>query len=66
MSAGAEYELFTDARVGLTYTRRWINHWIEDMAPVAGLSGFTGNPGFGLGSTSPRSSATTTPSPPSS
>jgi hypothetical protein len=54
MLAGAEYELFTDARVGLTLSRRWINYWIEDMAPVAGLSGFTGNPGFGLGNAFPK------------
>jgi hypothetical protein len=53
-SGGLEYEVLTDARAGLTYTRRWINHWIEDMSPVAGLSGFTGNPGFGLGGAFPK------------
>jgi hypothetical protein len=54
LSAGGEYELFTDGRVGLNFARRWINYWIEDMAPVANLSGFTGNPGFGLGSDLPK------------
>jgi hypothetical protein len=54
ISGGGEYELFPDARVGLVYTRRWINRWIEDMAPVIGLSGFNGNPGFGLGSSFPK------------
>ena len=54
MSAGGEYELFADARVGLTLTRRWINAWIEDMSPVVGLSGFTGNPGYGLGGAMPK------------
>ena len=54
LSTGGEYELFTEGRLGLTYTRRWINYWIEDMSPVANLSGFTGNPGFGLGSTLPK------------
>ncbi len=52
--AGTEFEVFPDARLGVTYTRRWINYWIEDMAPVAGLSGFTGNPGFGLGAAFPK------------
>jgi hypothetical protein len=54
ISAGGEYEVFPDARVGLTYTRRWVNRWVEDMAPVIGLSGFNGNPGFGLGATFPK------------
>jgi hypothetical protein len=54
ISAGGEYEVFPDARVGLTYTRRWVNRWVEDMAPVIGLSGFNGNPGFGLGASFPK------------
>jgi hypothetical protein len=54
ISGGAEYELFADARVGATYTRRWINKWIEDMNPVAGLPGFAGNPGYGVGSSFPK------------
>jgi outer membrane receptor protein involved in Fe transport len=54
LSAGAEFEVFTDGRVGLNFSRRWINYWIEDMTPTAGLSGFTGNPGFGLGASMPK------------
>ena len=54
LSAGGEYELLPDARLGLTLTRRWINKWIEDMNPVVGLNGFAGNPGYGLGSAFPR------------
>jgi hypothetical protein len=54
LSAGGEYEVFRDARLGLTYTRRWLNKWIEDMGPVAGLPGFAGNPGFGLGAAFPK------------
>jgi hypothetical protein len=54
ISGGAEYELFPDARIGLSYTRRWINRWVEDMAPVLGLSGFNGNPGYGLGASFPK------------
>src|SRR5207244_480549 len=26
---GGEYELIKDARAGVSYTRRWLNHWIE-------------------------------------
>jgi len=54
ISLGGEYEVFADARLGLTYTRRWINRWVEDMAPVLGLSGFNGNLGFGLGASFPK------------
>jgi TonB dependent receptor/Carboxypeptidase regulatory-like domain len=56
VSGGAEYEVLPDARVGLTYSRRWINRWVEDMVTVASQPGFAGNPGFGLGSTLPQAS----------
>jgi hypothetical protein len=49
VSFGGEYELLPEARLGLTYTRRWINKWIEDMAPIASQPGFVGNPGYGVG-----------------
>jgi hypothetical protein len=54
VSAGAEYELLPDARLGLTMASRWINYWIEDVAPVVGLNGFVGNPGFGLAQDFPK------------
>ena len=62
LSGGAEYEVLTDARLGLSLNRRWINHWIEDMGPVVGLNGFAGNPGLRPGlAASPRSSGPTRP-----
>jgi hypothetical protein len=54
LSGGAEYEVFTDTRLGLSMNRRWINKWIEDLGPVVGLNGFAGNPGYGLGSSFPK------------
>jgi hypothetical protein len=54
ISAGGEYEVMPDTRAGLTYTRRWINRWIEDMGPVVGQPGYAGNPGYGLGNTFPK------------
>jgi hypothetical protein len=53
-SAGGEYEVFADARVGVSLTRRTLNRWIEDMTPRVGLPGFAGNPGYGLGSSFPK------------
>jgi len=54
ISGGGEFEVIPDARLGVTYTRRWINRWIEDMGPVVNQPGFAGNPGFGLGSSFPK------------
>jgi hypothetical protein len=44
---GAEYEIFKDGRLGITYQRRWINRWIEDMSADGRNTFFIGNPGFG-------------------
>jgi hypothetical protein len=52
--AGAEYELFPDARVGLTYTRRWVNRWIEDVSRDNMNTFFLANPGFGIAGDFPR------------
>jgi hypothetical protein len=52
--AGVEYELFTDARVGLTYSKRWVNHWVEDMSRDNAQSFFLGNPGYGIASDFPK------------
>jgi hypothetical protein len=54
ISAGGEYELMADARIGLTLTRRWINRWIEDIVPNVDLPAFDGNPGFGLAANQPK------------
>jgi hypothetical protein len=29
---GGEYELFRDARAGLSFSRRWLNYFVEDMS----------------------------------
>jgi hypothetical protein len=54
LSIGGEYEVIPELRAGLTYNKRWINRWIEDMGPVVGQPGYNGNPGFGLGSMFPK------------
>lgn len=51
---GGEYELFKDSRVGATYTKRWLNRWIEDFSRD-GLQTFVlGNPGYGIASDFPK------------
>jgi len=45
---GGEYEVFADARAGVSYTRRYINTVIEDMSRDEGNTYFLGNPGYGL------------------
>jgi hypothetical protein len=46
--AGGEYELIRDARVGLSYTKRWMNYVIEDMSRDEAQTYFLGNPGYGI------------------
>jgi len=52
--AGAEYDLgritdlMEDLRVGLLYTRRWMNNVIEDMSRDEAATYFVGNPGSGI------------------
>lgn len=48
MLVGAEYELFSHARVGLQYTKRWLNDALEDVSTDDGATAFIGNPGRGL------------------
>jgi hypothetical protein len=45
---GGEYEVFTDARAGATYTRRYMNEVIEDMSRDEAQTYFIGNPGYGV------------------
>ncbi len=47
---GGELELFRDARVAASYTRRWINVAIEDMSRDEANTYFIGNPGYGIAS----------------
>jgi hypothetical protein len=50
LSGGFEYELFKDARVGVSYTKRWLVRWLEDMSLDDRATFFIGNPGYGIGS----------------
>jgi len=46
--AGVEYEVFENASLGFNYTRRYMNHVIENMSRDNGYTYFIGNPGFGI------------------
>jgi hypothetical protein len=48
--AGGEYEILKDARLGISYQRRWLNSWIEDMSNDGRGTFFIGNPGYGIAS----------------
>jgi hypothetical protein len=52
--AGGEYELIRDARVGLSYTKRWMNYVIEDMSRDEAQTYFLGNPGYGVATDFPK------------
>jgi hypothetical protein len=54
VSGGFEYELFKDARVGVSYTKRWLVRWIEDMSLDNRSTFFIGNPGYGIASGFPK------------
>jgi outer membrane receptor protein involved in Fe transport len=51
---GGEYEIFKDARAGASYTKRWINRWIEDMSRDGLQTFFIGNPGYGIAKDFPK------------
>ena len=51
---GGEYEVFTDARVGLQYTRRYMNDVVEDMSRDEAITYFIGNPGSGIATDFPK------------
>jgi outer membrane receptor protein involved in Fe transport len=53
-SAGAEYQIIPDGRLGVTYIRRWMNNIIEDMSRDGGNTFFLGNPGRGIASDFPQ------------
>ncbi|HMJ57283.1 MAG TPA: TonB-dependent receptor [Polyangiaceae bacterium] len=46
--AGGEYEVMANGRLGVSYTRRWLNYAIEDMSRDEGSTFFIGNPGYGI------------------
>jgi len=45
---GGEYEVFSDARLGVQYTHRYLNKAIEDMSRDEANTYFIGNPGYGI------------------
>src|ERR1700712_1094910 len=45
---GVDYEIMEDTRLGLAYTKRWLNDTIEDMSRDGGATFFFGNPGYGI------------------
>ncbi|MBK7864141.1 MAG: TonB-dependent receptor [Archangiaceae bacterium] len=51
---GAEYELIQDGRVGVSYTKRWLNAAIEDMSRDEANTYFVGNPGYGIAKDFPK------------
>ncbi|MET0384445.1 MAG: TonB-dependent receptor [Polyangiales bacterium] len=58
-SAGGEYEIIPNGRLGVTYIRRWTNNVLEDMSRDAqGNVFFLGNPGSGIASDFPTATRT--------
>lgn len=51
---GGEYEVFPDARVGVTYTKRWLNRVVEDLSRDEATTYFVTNPGEGSASDFPK------------
>jgi hypothetical protein len=51
---GGEYEVISNARLGLQYTKRWQNHVIEDMSRDEAWTYFLGNPGYGIATDFPK------------
>ena len=45
---GGELEVLPNGRIGVSYTKRWMNHVIEDMSRDEGATYFIGNPGHGI------------------
>jgi len=50
---GGEYEVIPNGRVGVQYTKRWMNSVIEDMSRDEANTYFVGNPGSGMASDFP-------------
>ncbi len=46
--AGGELEIIRDARLGLSYSHRWMTKTIEDMSRDEATTYFIGNPGYGI------------------
>ncbi|MCC6554937.1 MAG: TonB-dependent receptor [Polyangiaceae bacterium] len=50
---GGEYEIIQNGRLGVSYTKRWMNNVIEDMSRDEANTYFIGNPGKGIASDFP-------------
>lgn len=53
ISVGAEFEVFADARLGASWTHRYMVNVIEDMSVDEAATYFIGNPGSGIASSFP-------------
>jgi hypothetical protein len=51
---GGEAEIMPDTRIGATYTRRWVNRWIEDVSRDNMNTFFLANPGYGIAADFPK------------
>lgn len=51
---GGDYEIVPDGRLGLSYTKRWLNRTIEDMSRDEAQTYFFGNPGYGIAKDFPK------------
>lgn len=49
ITAGLEYEVFSNLRVGLVGTHNWLFNAVEDLSNDDGATSFIGNPGSGMG-----------------
>ncbi|MDP3500071.1 MAG: TonB-dependent receptor [Myxococcales bacterium] len=49
ITAGLEYEVVSNLRVGLVGTHNWLFNAVEDMSSGDGATSFIGNPGAGMG-----------------
>jgi hypothetical protein len=56
--AGAEYQLFKDARIGASYQRRWLVRWLEDSSNDGLNTYFLSNPGYGWAQNFPKADRT--------
>ncbi|HXU81726.1 MAG TPA: TonB-dependent receptor [Polyangia bacterium] len=51
---GGEYEVLENTRAGASYTRRWLNYFIEDLSNDGLQTYFLANPGYGMASDFPQ------------
>jgi hypothetical protein len=51
---GGELEILPETRIGVTYTRRWVNRWIEDVSRDNMNTFFLANPGYGIAADFPK------------